>query len=145
MSSVKVHFQLTQDADGYPPVGVESLWAEPGPSAGEYVIDNVPFFVREATLGDTVLAREADGNLWFERVLRRSRNSLFRVRLFDESAKQRVSDALTAIGCATEYFKQRALLSVSIPDPKMVAGVQNYLRNEATSGVLDYEEPIIID
>lgn len=29
--------------------------------------------------------------------------------------------------------------------PKMVVRAQDYLRNEATAGVLDYEEPILRD
>lgn len=143
MVSVKVHFKLTPDADGYPPLAVESLWAEAGPTQSEYVIDNVPFFARDATLGDTVLADEVDGNLWFVRVLRRSQNSLMRVAFFDPASKDRVSLALEHLGCATEYLKQHKLLSVSIPDPAMIDGVQALLRGESAAGVLDYEEPIL--
>ena len=76
---VKIHFQLEQDEDGYPPVAVESVWAQPAGQTGEYIVDNVPFFTRDATIGDTVRVREDDGNLWFERVVARSTNSLVRV------------------------------------------------------------------
>lgn len=74
--SVKVHFRLVQDEDGYPPVAVESVWAQPGMNSREYVLDNLPFFVREATLGDTVLVREEEGHCWFEAVVRRDRTRL---------------------------------------------------------------------
>jgi hypothetical protein len=70
---VRIHFQLEQDEDGYPPVVVESLWAESGENHNEYVIDNVPFFVRVATIGDTVRVREEDGNRWFESLVHRSK------------------------------------------------------------------------
>jgi len=41
---VKVYFDLEKDADGYPPVNSESMWAVP---MGEFRfrIDNIPFFV----------------------------------------------------------------------------------------------------
>jgi Domain of unknown function (DUF4265) len=79
MSPVRVNFSLKQEEEGYPPVAVESLWAEPGAKPGEYVIDNVPFFVRDATIGDTILAREEGDGRWFNRLLSRSLNSLLRV------------------------------------------------------------------
>lgn len=71
---IRVHFQLEQDEDGYPPIAVESLWAEPSAQPNEYVIDNVPFFVRIATIGDTVRVREEDGNRWFDSLVHRSKN-----------------------------------------------------------------------
>jgi hypothetical protein len=83
----KVHFRLTQDQDGYPPAAVESVWAEAGEDAQEYKIDNVPFFSREATLGDIVKVRsDIDGHLWFDALLRPSGNSLIRIVFFDRSA-----------------------------------------------------------
>lgn len=69
---VRVHFRLVQDEDGYPPAAVESVWAQPTTKAGEYVLDNVPFFARDATIGDVVAVREEDSHLWFERVVCRS-------------------------------------------------------------------------
>lgn len=49
---------MEQGEDGYPPVAVEFLWAKPGAQLDEYVIDIVPFFIRIATVGDTVRVRE---------------------------------------------------------------------------------------
>ncbi len=113
--SVKVHFRLAQDEDGYPPVAVESVWAQPGANAREFVIDNVPFFAREATVGDTILITEEAGQRWFEAVVHRSRNSLVRVVFFDRTCVDRVSDQLTALGCSTEYLREHNLLAVCIP------------------------------
>lgn len=140
---VKVHFRLVQDEDGYPPVAVETLWAERGANAGEYVIDNIPFFARDATIGDTVLVREEEGNHWFERLVRRSQNSLIRVVLFDETCLERVSAHLVAQGCLTEYLRDHSLLAVSIPVTVKLADVQRYLQVEASTGNIDYEEPIL--
>ncbi len=141
--SVKVHFRLAQDKDGYPPVAVESVWAQPGANTREFVIDNVPFFAQEATLGDTVLVTEADGHRWFEAVLHRSGNSLVRIVFFDRTCFDRVRAELTALGCATEYLREHNLLAVSIPDSVRLTDVQQYLQGESGRGTLDYEEPIL--
>ena len=140
---VKVYFRLVQDEDGYPPVAVETLWAKRGANRREYVIDNIPFFARDATIGDTVLVREEDGCRWFERLVRRSRNSLMRVVFFDRTCVERVSEHLVAQGCSTEYLRDHNLLAVNVPDSVNLADVQDYLQAEASTGSIDYEEPIL--
>jgi hypothetical protein len=142
-NAVKVHFQLVQDEDGYPPVTVESVWAQSTPRPCEYLLDNVPFFARTATIGDVVGVREDDGQLWFESVVRRSPNSLIRIVFFDRSGLERVNQRLIGYGCATEYLSAHNVLAVSIPDNVSLREVQAYLQGEATAGVLDYEEPIL--
>lgn len=143
MSPVKIHFHLEQDEDGYPPIAVESLWAEPGPKPSEYVIDNVPFFVREATIGDTVLVRNEDGGYWFDRLLSRSLNSLIRVVFFDRDIINAVSEKLTEMGCSTEYLREHNLMAVNIPSSVTLGDVQAYLQSEAGVGRIDFEEPIL--
>ncbi|HWO22056.1 MAG TPA: DUF4265 domain-containing protein [Kofleriaceae bacterium] len=141
--SMKVHFRLFQDEDGYPPATVESIWAQPTTKAGEYVLDNVPFFAREATIGDIVAVREEDGHLWFERLVHRSQNSLVRVVFFDRTAVERVNRQLSALECSTEYIEAHNLLAVNIPNTVDLRDVQGYLQSEASAGTLDYEEPIL--
>ena len=145
MTFVRIHFRLIQDEDDYPPASVETLWAEVAPRADEYVIKNVPFFTREATIGDTVRAQSLNGQLWFLHVTDRSRNSLVRVIFFDEAARPRVSQALNSFGCATEYMRQNRLLSVSVPDRATMHRVRVVLQTEAGAGTLGYEEPILRD
>lgn len=140
---VKVHFRLIQDEDGYPPAAVETLWATHGSNVGEYVIDNVPFFASEATIGDTVLVREEKGQHWFEKLVRCSRNSLVRVVFFDRACVEKVSARLVAQGCSTEYLKDYNLLAVSIPGSVKLIDVQSYLQVEVSTGSIDYEEPIL--
>ena len=59
LKHVKIQFNITQDSEGYPPVAVEGVWAMKAP-CGSYVLDNIPFFTRDATFGDTVTAKEDD-------------------------------------------------------------------------------------
>ncbi len=140
---VKIHFQLEQDEDGYPPVAVESLWAQPAGEPGAYILDNVPFFTRDATIGDTVHVREEDGNLWFESVLARSTNSLVRVVFFDRGAVQDISRQLESLGCSVEYIAAHNLLAVSIPGKVPLGSVQLCLQDEASADKIDYEEAIL--
>ena len=140
---VRVHFHLGQDADDYPPVAVESLWAESGTRPDEYVLDNVPFFARAATIGDTVRVREEGENRWFDGLVHRSENSLVRVVFFDRNCVELVSECLLAIGCSTEYLRKYNLMAVSIPFNVSWGDVQTYLQTEAAAGRIDFEVPIL--
>jgi hypothetical protein len=143
-TGVKVHFQLEQDEDGYPPIAVESVWAKKDVGKNEFVLDNVPFFVRTATLGDTITAIPDDqGTLWFQGMARRSTNSLVRVVFFEPSAMDSVGEKLISLGCAIEYLRIHNLLAASIPSFKVFTDVQHYLASEAEKGTIDYEEAII--
>jgi hypothetical protein len=140
---VKIHFRLEQDEDGYPEVAVESVWAEQGTKPGEYILDNIPFFARDATIGDVVSTREEDGALWFDGLTQSSSNSLVRVVFFDRDCRQKVAKELTDLGCEAEYFEKYNLLAVSIPGDVKLSVVQAYLARETDAGRIDYEEPIL--
>jgi hypothetical protein len=139
----KIHIRLEKDDDGYPPAGVESVWGQPTDTPAEYVVDNVPFFARCATLGDVVQVAEDDQGLWFVGVVRRSGNSLIRVVFFDRSLATSVSKALVDLGCSTEYLAAYGLLAVNVPPEVGLGDVQSYLNTEAGKGALDYEEPLL--
>lgn len=143
MALKRVHFCLEQDEDGYPPVAVESLWTKQGEDSDEYVIDSVPFFVRDATLGDAVRARMEDGGLWFDGLLKRSQNSLVRIVFFDQTCVDEMSNQLRTMGCLTEYLREHDIMAVSIPMGVSLPSIQRYLQEEANAGRIDYEEPIL--
>lgn len=140
---VKVHFRLVQDEDGYPPVAVESLWAAPSTKPNEYVIDNVPFFIRDVTIGDTVRVREEEGHHWFDGLVSRSQNSLVRVVYFDRTCVEKISEQLVALGCSTEFLREHNLMAVSVPFSTNLTDVQVLLQAEASAGSIDFEEPIL--
>jgi hypothetical protein len=140
---VKIHFRLRQDEDGYPDIAVESVWAKPSVASGEYVVDNIPFFIRDATIGDTLKAHEEDGILWFDCLTRRSSNSLVRVVFFNRECKPRIAQELAYTGCQVEYFEKYNLLAINIPGDVKLSDVQAYLGREAEAGNIDYEEPIL--
>lgn len=139
---IKISFPLQPDVDGYPPVSAESLWAKEVGSG--YVIDSIPFFTAEATVGDLIRAEKDEGGaLWFESVEQPSRHSLVRAVFFDASREQSIVARLRALGCATESMKAFKLLAVDVPSDLSLPEVQEILRDEATAGHLDYEEPLL--
>lgn len=140
---LKVHFQLVQDEDGYPPVGVENLWVDPGEAEGQYVVSNTPFFVRDVTLGDIIAVREDEGHLWFDRVIQESDNSLIRVVAFERADVDGICKHLQRLGCCVEYERAHNLIAVNIPGDVPLATVQEYLLREARAERIDYEEPIL--
>jgi len=139
---VKINFSLTRDSDGYPLVAVESVWAIKTPS-GLFVIDNIPFFARDATLGDVVSVKEEDGHLWFSAVQVSSGNSLVRVVLFDRSRFDELSRRLEHFGCSSEGFRDGKLVAVNIPKTAALDSIQEYLQAGSLEGWLDFEEPIL--
>lgn len=140
---VKIFFHLQQDEDGYPEVSAESVWAKPTGAADEYIVDNIPFFTRDATIGDTLKALKKEGALWFDSLRQRSGNSLIRVVFFEKSLKEKIDDKLNTMGCSTEYSKDHSLLAVNIPAEVDLSNVQAYLQSEADLGKIDFEEPIL--
>ena len=141
---VKLFFALEQDEDGYPPVAAESLWAIPTKQPHEYMLDNIPFFARQATSGDIVQAREeAGGNLWFERMVRSSGKSLLRVTFFQPNKVQDVRESLKRLGCSTEWDDTHRLVAVSVPPDIKIESIQSYLSEQAQAGCIDYEEPLL--
>lgn len=139
----KMFFRLVMDADGYPPFTVESLWVDETEAAGEYRMNNTPFFVRNATLGDIVRGAEVEGRLEFCGTVVRSSNSLVRVVFYDPAATTEVRDHLTLLGCSSEWFESRKLIAVNIPAAVDLRRVQHYLASMEARGVIDYEEPML--
>lgn len=139
---VKINFRVQVGSDGYPPVTVESLWAQPVEDG--YIIDNIPFFSKDATSGDRIRAQLGDADaLWFSGILERSGNSLIRVVFFDLLYEEALATKLKEMGCGTERMPQFKLMAVDVPREVNLAEVQLFLRSKASEGVLDYEEPIL--
>lgn len=138
---VRIHFELEQDDDGYPPVSVESVWARP--TSEGYEIDSIPFFVRCAGPEDVVVTREQEGGLWFDRVVRESSNSLLRVVVFKDGVHESLRSELTSLGCASEWIEQYALVAVHVPSNVSIADVRRVLDAGCEREDWDYEEAIL--
>lgn len=139
----KVIFELEQDSDGYPPFLTESVWATATDDPLEYIIDNIPFFARDTTLGDRVRVKRAGKELLFDAVVKRTSSSLIRVIMYDPGQVEEVQRALKRMGCSTEFFGSKPILAVSVPDAVDLRLVRGYLDPLESRDLLTYEEPII--
>jgi len=138
----KVFFHLECDAEGYPPVSSESLWATPI-GKGLYRLENVPFFAREVSYQDIVAVETVDGRHWFKEVIEPSGSSTLRVVVFDISYRHRVIERLRQYGCSIEVSYTPKLFSVEVPKEAPYDEIIDYLNQGYESEELDYEEGCI--
>lgn len=139
----KLSFDVEQDDSGYPPVNVESVWVKPV-SGHLYEMDSIPFFTREATVGDVISAREdPSGNLWFQEIDRQSMHSLIRVVFFDHDCVESVVEKLRASGCGTEQMQEFNLVAVDVPGDVSLERVREFLDAQSSDGRIDYEEALL--
>jgi hypothetical protein len=149
MASVKVHFDLPRDGGDWPPVEVESLWAET--VTGDVVrLTNVPWFVHGIASGDLVRVQaDADGVLWAIEYVEWSGNCTIRVVPFQSGplrgSRQRVLDAFEPFGVTGEGIQQYGLVALEVPPCADLAGVQRVLRAGVRDGWWDYEEGCVGD
>lgn len=138
----RIFFALEQDEDGYPPVGEESVW---GREEGEglFVIENIPFFAREATIGDVVKAEEDDGVLRYKATVRHSGNSLIRVLYYEGTDPKEAQEELERLGCETELLPDFRLIAVNVPPDVSLLAVQALLQRNSKEGKWGYEEPLL--
>jgi hypothetical protein len=103
------------------------------------------FFAKTATLGDTIHTQEAEGVLWFDRLVSRSPNSLLRAVFFQPQgeAETEICHQLESLGCQVEMWKHHHLMAISVPAQTSLAMIQDYLHRQSEAGTLDYEEPIL--
>jgi Domain of unknown function (DUF4265) len=110
---------------------------------GHFLIDSIPFFAREGTLGDTITAAEENGELRYAETIERSGNSLFRVVYFKGIDPSEIRRALASLGCSTELNDVHRLIAVNVPAEVRLEDVRAYLEPGCTSGRWDYEEAIL--
>lgn len=138
----KVVFKLQQDEDGFPPVNYESVWALPVKD-DTLLIDNIPFFAREATLGDLVQVTQLNGELRYVSTLKKSGNSLIRIVYYPGTNPEEIRQALQLLGCSSELDEGHTLIAVNVPSESNLPAVQNFLRSGYEQDRWGYEEPIL--
>jgi hypothetical protein len=146
---VKVFFALECE-DNWPPVSVESVWAKSTNEPDQYVIENTPFFVQSATLGDVVIAKHRDTAdeldakvLWFHQRVKWAGNSLIRLILRNQEAKDSISSWLERTGCICEGLDTPSMLAVSVPPEVDQSTVQAYLGGREKAEDVYVEEAML--
>jgi hypothetical protein len=136
MVNRRVAFKLTPDADGWPPAVEETLWAEEIED-GVYSINNIPFYVRDVSPGDIIVATpDLKGVLRYELTLRWSKMSVIRVLGASVERFPDLLQALKSAGCSYEGISNGTLYAVSVPPE---AGYDAVVAMLEAAGA-DYEE-----
>lgn len=119
----EVTFPIEKDAEGYPKSrDFEALLCEPlDAECSVCAVKSVPFYVRSVAYGDTVSTEEdADGNLHFKDIIKRSGYSVYRILLHAPSKKEELITKLLDSGALVEQDKN--LIAFAIP-PTANSGV----------------------
>lgn len=139
---VKIYFDLEPSEDEFPPAKTEFLWCIPT-KRGTYIVDNIPFFVRNISLGDEVSAQKSGRGLHFLGLVHESRNSTVRVLLKKIERIANIRENLDRFGCGTELMDELGLLAVSMSPDSKIADSLSYLDEEATKGNVGIEESAV--
>lgn len=141
-STVKVFFRLKQDESGYPPVTSEFLWCLPTQNA-TFIVDNIPFYARDISLGDEISVEESEGELFFAHLIRPSKNSTLRVLLKRPAMTKEIREKLDGLGCGCELMDGMNLLAVTLPQESNIAEALAFLDNETEKGNIGIEESAV--
>lgn len=139
---VKVYFELEQDQEGYPPVSSEFLWCLPT-GRGTYIVDNIPFFVRDVSLEDEISAKKAGRVLWFSGLLKKSRNSTVRVLLKKPDLTIMIREKLENLGCGSELMDDLSLIAITMPRESSIAEALAFLDQQCEYGNIGIEESAV--
>ncbi|HEV2636992.1 MAG TPA: DUF4265 domain-containing protein [Actinocrinis sp.] len=146
---VKVHFALGAAADGWPPVGSESMWAV-DLGGGLARVDNVPWFVPRIAANDVVRAApDEHGTLWFVERVTASGNCTIRVLPFPDGAlagsRKAVIDLFEPMGVYGEGVEQYGLVALDVPPGADLAAVKGQLIRGQHEGWWNFEEGCVGD
>jgi Domain of unknown function (DUF4265) len=148
---VKVHFDLDQDEDGFPPVHSEGLWAI-RLNDERYELDNIPFFVSGVSCCDVITVRESpEGYYTFDRLVEERGHSTLRV-IFSEGSEdcrpllERARDLreiLRKQGCSVELSDDPLVIAVDVPPDVSLTPVRDILDTGEERGLWGYEEATV--
>ncbi|MFI1378054.1 DUF4265 domain-containing protein [Embleya sp. NPDC020886] len=143
---VRVEFQFKQE-DGWPPVASEVLWAVPI-DVDLVRIDNVPWFVRDLSLNDTVRTRAgARGALQFVEKVSWSGNCTVRIILYESGefpgGPNGIIGAFARLGVQAEGIEKFGMISLNVPPSADILGIKGLLARGSEADWWDYEESCI--
>ncbi|WP_248765620.1 DUF4265 domain-containing protein [Pseudomonas protegens] len=131
----KIIFKLTVDADGYPPVGYESMWGIQR-GAGVYELDNTPCYLYGVSKGDWVLTRADAHELIATGVVRQSGHSTLRV--FAERSE--IVRHLRSLGARCTVTRGLSLFTVDIAPEVSFCAIDQYLAFISDDQHVAYED-----
>ncbi|MDP9508886.1 DUF4265 domain-containing protein [Pseudomonas protegens] len=135
----KIIFKLTVDADGYPPVGYESMWGIQR-GAGVYELDNTPCYLYGVSNGDWVLTRADAHELIATGVVRQSGHSTLRFFAERESERSSIVQHLRSLGARCMLTPGLSLFTVDIAPEVSFCAIDHYLSAITDDQHIAYED-----
>ena len=126
--------------DGYPPVSMESIWAEET-EEGYLKINNIPFYSKEISFGDIVSVIQKEENyLLYDKTIIHSKNSTLRIVFFNENQKfkDKILAKLIDLGCESEVFNVN-FYAINIPIQVDIEEIYIFLDEFVETDDLDYD------
>ena len=126
--------------DGYPPVSMESIWAEVT-EEGYLKVNNIPFYSKEISLGDIVSGIQTEENyLLYDKTIIHSKNSTLRIIFFNENQKfkDKILTKLIDLGCEYEAFNVN-FYAINIPIEVDIEEIYLFLDEFVETDDLDYD------
>ncbi|MER7770596.1 DUF4265 domain-containing protein [Kitasatospora sp. NPDC096140] len=141
---VKVHFRMEIDEDGWPPVGVESLWAV-DLGDGTVRLDNTPWFVRGIASGDVIRVDvDDDGLRWAGETVHPSENCTIRLIVRKDggsaAARQTVLETFHRLGTTGEGIEQFGMVALKVPPEADIQQIRKLLEHGEVKGWWHWEE-----
>lgn len=125
--------------EGVEAESIENMWTIP--EDGYYKIDNIPFYVKGFALGDIVSAKEENGELYIDQLIKESGNSTIHLVFFDETIAQRTREELKTMGCISEISDKPFLISINVPaEISYMNMIKPYLDEGCKKELWDYGE-----
>ncbi|MCB9765833.1 MAG: DUF4265 domain-containing protein [Alphaproteobacteria bacterium] len=136
-SKVKVWFELEDGA--WHGSATESLWATEL-ADGHYRLENSPFYAFGVSFLDAVIAAPRNGRLWFDRVVKPSGHSTYRIiRTTDsDTVFNRCWTPLQTLGCSFESGDR--VLAVDVPPEVNIHEAYKLLDAGEHAGAWGFEE-----
>ena len=135
----KLFFNL-EVIDSYPPVSMESIWAEVT-EEGYLKVNNIPFYSKEISLGDIVSGIQTEENyLLYDKTIIHSKNSTLRIVFFNENQKfkDKILTKLIDLGCEYEAFNVN-FYAINIPIQVDIEEIYLFLDEFVETDDLDYD------
>ncbi|PZF72606.1 DUF4265 domain-containing protein [Taibaiella soli] len=134
-SYLKMHFTYLNDGETM----TERMWVK---SVGNnYEIDNIPFYVKNYSLGDVVSGTIEDGNLVVKDLITESGNSTIQIVFYDKEIIRTTMKTLEELQCQSEISNIPSLIAVNIPATVDYFGViKPFLDEGFENEKWDYQE-----
>jgi Domain of unknown function (DUF4265) len=139
---IAVFVSVEQDENGYPSVSREQLWCIPV-GENKCIVDNIPFYAREISMGDEIYFQTRNSEHWFNGVSKPSRNTTLRTFARKDGLVSNLVTKIRSFGGLTEKMEGSPVIAVSLPPSANIAGALDYLDRESDAGNVGFEESCV--